>query len=285
MSSTAKNRIIFTIISLVAIAVLMFVPVISTFGGLFPGDENINYFKAMEYSFKNLGDVFGSPIAYYQLVVLLFLSVLCLYHLISALTGSKGAFLASSIICTVLWFAPIVLFLTADDRLEYLFDPDFGAYSFGMYILLLIFIASIIVASVSKSKSSQLNKGQYAPYVNSGYYPPSGGAYQPYAPAGQPYQQPNQQPYQQPAGQQFQPPFVPPVQQPEQPFVPPVQQPEQPFVPPVQEEPAPQPFEAPAFDAPAPEVNEAPAAAKFCSSCGAPVEEDGPFCGNCGAKL
>ena len=264
MSTTGKNRLIFTIIALVAIAVLMFVPVMSYFGGLFPGDLNIDFFKSTEYSFSNMGEVLGAPIDYYQIVVLLFFTVLCLYHLISALTGRKGAFLTSSIICTILWFAPLVLFLTADDRLEYLFDPDRGAYSIGMYALLLIFIVSIIVAAVSKSKKSEQPK--FNPYGAPGYVPPYGGPQQPY---GQPYGQP---------AQPYQAPYQPPVQQPvEQPVVPPVQQPAEPVVQPEEQIKAPEAVEEVA--------EQATEAAKFCPTCGAPIEEGGPFCGNCGAKL
>ena len=281
MSTTGKNRLIFTIIALVAIAVLMFVPVMSYFGGLFPGDLNIDFFKSTEYSFSNMGEVLGAPIDYYQIVVLLFFTVLCLYHLISALTGRKGAFLTSSIICTILWFAPLVLFLTADDRLEYLFDPDRGAYSIGMYALLLIFIVSIIVAAVSKSKKSEQPK--FNPYGAPGYVPPYGGQYQnPQQPYGQPYQQPAQ-PYQAPYQPPYQQPVEPPVQQPveppyQQPVEPPVQ-PEEQFTPPAAPEEVP-------FEAPADIPEDAPLeAAKFCPSCGAPVDGDSPFCGNCGAKL
>ncbi len=270
MSVTGKNRLIFTIIALAAIAVLMFVPVMSYFGGLFPGDLNINFFKSTEYSFSNMGQVLGSPIDYYQIVVLLFFTVLCLYHLISALTGRKGAFLTSSIICTILWFAPLVLFLTADDRLEYLFDPDNGAYSIGMYALLLIFVASIIVAAVSKSKKDE--QAKFNPYGAPGYVPPYGGQYQnPQQPYGQPYQ-PAQQPYQAP----YQPPYQPPVQ-------PAYQPPEAP----VYQQPEPQPEQTVPEEAPqAPASEEAPQdAAKFCPACGAPVDGNSPFCGNCGTKL
>lgn len=275
MSTTGKNRLIFTIIALVAIAVLMFVPVMSYFGGLFPGDLNIDFFKSTEYSFSNMGEVLGAPIDYYQIVVLLFFTVLCLYHLISALTGRKGAFLTSSIICTILWFAPLVLFLTADDRLEYLFDPDRGAYSIGMYALLLIFIVSIIVAAVSKSKKAE--QPAFNPYGAPGYVPPYGGPQQPYGqPYGQPAQ-PYQAPYQPPVQQPVEQPVVPPVQQPEEPVVPPVQQPAEPVVQPEEQFKAPEAVEEAA--------EQAAEAAKFCPTCGAPIEESGPFCGNCGAKL
>ena len=44
MSISAKNRIVFTVIALLAIVNLFFVPMISLFGGIIP-DNSIKYFN------------------------------------------------------------------------------------------------------------------------------------------------------------------------------------------------------------------------------------------------
>ncbi len=246
MSSTAKNRIVYVIISILILVTLMFVPVLGS-GGIFP-DEQLNYFDSVGTFFDYAGEILRNPFEGFPYIVMIFFSILWIVHFIVALTGSKGGFLTVSVICTILWAAPVVLFLTQSDKLGLLFDTKYGVYAIGIYVILLLFVVSLIAAAVSKSKKSDRPVPQYNPYGPQGGYAPYQQPVQnPYQPAQQPVQNPYQQPYQAP--------YQAPVQ-------------------PAPEAPAPQP-EAPAT---------AEASAKFCPACGAPAE-DGPFCGNCGAKL
>ena len=291
MSISAKNRIVFTVIALLAIVNLFFVPMISLFGGIIP-DNSIKYFKVMDGFFSE-----PEAITYTIYNVPIILSVACLILLVTALTGNKTAHIIGSLIAIVLWFVPVVHCFIEGAGFEDLFSFKRGVFGIGMYVELLLFIVSLIVALASKSKASQRAYGPqgyayqppYQPYQPP-YQQPQQGGYQP------PYQAPYQPPYQEPAQPtyqpQYQPPYQPPYQEPAQPAyrepeppvppVPPVfQEPVQPapeFEAPAPEAPVPE-FEAPAPEAPAPEV------AKFCPVCGAPIEGDGPFCGNCGAKL
>ena len=284
MSSAAKNRIVYTIISILILVTLMFVPVLGS-GGLFPS-EKLNYFESVETFFEYPGEIISSPVEGFVYLVMIFFTLLWIVHFTAAMTGSKGAFLVVSIICTVLWAAPIVLFLTKYDDLSALFDTKYGGYAIGMYVILLLFIVSIIVAAVSKSKKAE--QPRYNPYGAQGYAPPYGGQYQnpqqPYGqPYGQPVQQPYGQPYQPPVQQPVEPAYQPPVQQPVEPaYQPPVEQPVEPAYQPPVEQPAEQfvPEEAPQ----APQEEAPQETAKFCPVCGAPID-DSPFCGNCGTRL
>ncbi|MBQ7714536.1 MAG: zinc-ribbon domain-containing protein [Clostridia bacterium] len=278
MSVTAKNRVVFSIIAILAIVNLLVVPMISYGGGVFP-KNSIDYFDVADAFFEKPGDMISSALFNTHLI----LTVPCLLLFITALTGSKGAQIGASIFGILAWFGCAVHCFAEGATFSNLFDFSDGCYAIGMYVALLLFIISLIVALASKSKKSQ--KLGYVQYPPQGYAPQNAYAPQGY---GAPQNTYPPQPQGYPGAQQ---PYAPPAQAPN-----PYSAAPNDYYRQAAPQPAPQPQPAPApqpapqepvvNDTPAQPEPEAPAAAAmFCPNCGAPVDGVSPFCGNCGTKL
>ncbi len=172
-----KIRPGFIVLGALVLANALFVPFASLMQGLFPEDYSINFFKLIE--FITDGDnPFENPIVWIGLSIVVPSVIL----FVISFSGSKGGFLGCSLFGVVAMVAATIYALkdVESEAFEYLFDVDFGLFAIGMWIAIILFIVSVIVAIAAKDRPIVQTTPAGNAYVNP---QPNYAPVQPQAPA------------------------------------------------------------------------------------------------------
>ena len=136
------------VLSALALANVLFVPIFDVWGGLFPSDVDCNFAWVIE-------DIFEDSDAWRHWVVVLTMSVFIptLIVFFMSFTGKKGLFITSNVIGIVLWFKQIIDYGMEDDGFEDLLDFEDGCISIGTWIAIILYLICFFVAISSKKKT------------------------------------------------------------------------------------------------------------------------------------
>lgn len=137
------------ILSVLALANVIFVPVFDVWGGLFPGKPDDNFFNVIEYVFE--GD-FSPWVVLFTLTI--FIPSLCMF-IFSFSDGGKMFKVAASA-GVILMIITLCTFVSQNDFGE-LFDFDDGNISIGTWIALALFIISFFTVKSSRIVQSAQN--------------------------------------------------------------------------------------------------------------------------------
>lgn len=138
MNKTVQPILI--ILSVFALLNVMFVPIFDVWGGLFPSDVDYNFFDVLKMISKD-GDAWRKWVV--QFTITIFVPSLMMF--IASLTGSKGFFVTVNIIGILLWIRQIIDY-GLDNDFDNAFDFEDGNVSIGVWIAIIIFVISLIIA-------------------------------------------------------------------------------------------------------------------------------------------
>lgn len=132
------------ILSILALANVIFVPVFDVWGGLFPGNPDSNFFDVIEY-------VFEGEFSYWVVLFTLTILIPSLFMLIFSFSDGGKMFKAASGAGIIFMIITLIRFVSQNDFGE-LFDFDDGNISIGTWIAFALFIISFFVVKSSKDK-------------------------------------------------------------------------------------------------------------------------------------
>jgi len=134
----------------------MFIPIWESSGGLFPEDDDTNFFDIMSM-------VLDGTAKYNKWDILLTLSffVPSLLLLITAFIGKKWPFLLASVLAIIIWLVRMIGYFNqysesrqGYDALSYRLDLHSGDIAIGTWLTILFFAVALIAAILSKNKRS-----------------------------------------------------------------------------------------------------------------------------------
>ncbi len=138
------------ILSILALANVMFIPVFDVWGGLFPGHPDDNFFDVVEY-------VFEGEFSYWVVLFTLTIFIPSLFMLIFSFSDGGKMFKVASGTGIIFMIITLIRFISQNDFGE-LFDFDDGNISIGTWIAFSLFIISFLVVKSSKDKQFTPNK-------------------------------------------------------------------------------------------------------------------------------
>ncbi len=134
------------IISILALANIVCVPVFDVWGGLFPKDVEDNFFEVMEYVFEGEFD-------YWVVVFTLSILIPSLFMLFFSFSESAALFKVSAGAGVLALGYTLVRFV-GQYEIDYLFDFEDGNISIGTWISLALFIIALIAVKNTVEKPS-----------------------------------------------------------------------------------------------------------------------------------
>ena len=145
-----KERRTLTIISILSLLNIIFMPIYNNRGGLFPSYVKYDFKEVIGLIFEDL-DNLEMEIVKFTLIIF----VSSVFMLVTALLGKTKGFLIACLIGKyLLWTRIIVLFLhyvQIEDGLPYIFDFERGKISIGVWIAAVLFsIASYVSKKYKK---------------------------------------------------------------------------------------------------------------------------------------
>ena len=148
------------ILSVLALANVILVPVFDVWGGLFPSNPDNNFLDVVEY-------VFEGEVSYWVVLFTLTIFIPSLFMLIFSFSDGSKMFKAASGAGIIFMIITLIRFVSQNDFGE-LFDFDDGNISIGTWIALSLFIISFFAVKSRNDKQFKPNK-KYIDNLNNAY--------------------------------------------------------------------------------------------------------------------
>ena len=145
-----KRRLILIAISLVGLLDVMFLPVFSVFGGLFPGTVQVPFFEVFDLIFNEQG---AFELWVVRFTVAILISFLLL--LISALFTGKFTFIITNALCIVLLSVQIIQYSSQTKEIHSLFDFEKTSLSVGTWLAMLLYFAAMFIVLYKKRAKAE----------------------------------------------------------------------------------------------------------------------------------
>ncbi len=145
-----KKRLSLIVISLLGLLDVMFLPVFSVFGGLFPGEVQVPFLEVFDLIFNEQG-AFELWVVRFTAAILISFFML----LIAALFSGKLTFIITDALCIVLITVQIIQYSAQTKEIHNLFDFEKTSLSVGTWVAILFYISAIFIVLYKKSENAE----------------------------------------------------------------------------------------------------------------------------------